>query len=133
MSYEYIDHTADIGIRVRSKDLVSLFEDAGSALVDMMGASSGEGPETLEITAEGIDHVDLLVRWLQELLYLIEVKAFRISALEIRELSDTMLRAGLTGACRPTQLSHEIKAVTYHGLDICGIDNGFEATIIFDM
>ncbi|MRR39392.1 archease, partial [bacterium] len=34
MSYEYIDHTADLGIRVRSSDLKALFLDAGRALVD---------------------------------------------------------------------------------------------------
>ena len=133
MGYEYIDHTADLGIRVRSGDLRSLFRDAGMALVDLLGASSEDAPIVTGITVEGIDENDLLVRWLQELLFLLDTRAFRVFSIEIRDMTGTSLRAAVAGSRGTSPLSHEIKAVTYHGLDIRHIDNGLEATIIFDM
>ncbi len=133
MSYEHIDHTADLGIRVRAGDLKALFLDAGNALVDLLGASSADDSSVTDIAVEGIDDADLLVRWLQELLFLLDTRSFRVSSIRIREMAGTSLRAELAGSWSASPLSHEIKAVTYHGLDIRHIDNSFEATIIFDM
>lgn len=132
MGYRFIEHTADLGIRVTAPDLKSLFREAGLALVEITGASSREIMEGLGISLEGIDNVDLLVRWLQEVLYLIEVKHVRIGEIEICELSDTFLKALISGRREDTPLIREIKAATYHNLDIRTIDGAFETTIVFD-
>jgi SHS2 domain-containing protein len=132
MGYQFIEHTADLGIRVRAQDLSSLFREAGLALVEIVGAKSRKRPESLDASIGGLDQVDLLVRWLQELLYLIEVKHLRIGLIEIRELSETRLKALISGRFEDTPLDREIKAVTYHNLDIRTIDGAFEASIIFD-
>jgi SHS2 domain-containing protein len=133
MGYELIEHTADSGIRVDASDLASLFREAGTAIVDITGAQSTDGPIFLDVQAQGIDRVDLLVRWLQELLYLIMVKDLRIHSIEVKSLTDTGLQARLRGAYQDTRLKGEIKAVTYHGLDIVDTGSSFTATIIFDL
>jgi SHS2 domain-containing protein len=133
MGYELINHTADLGIRVRSSGLAALFADAAGALVDLLGADSREETAVEEIEVEGLDTADLLVRWLQEILFLADTRGFRVSSMKIMEMEGTRLRAELAGSYGGSTLSHEIKAVTYHGLDIRHIDNCLEATIIFDM
>ena len=132
MGYRLINHTADLGIRVTAQDMPSLFREAGLALARIIGAAGREKPESLEVSIEGIDHVDLLVRWLQELLYLIEVRHVRIAGIEIRGLSRTELNALVSCRCEDTPLAREIKAVTYHHLDIRPVEGGLEASIIFD-
>nr|HPR52440.1 archease [Deltaproteobacteria bacterium] len=132
MTYHFIDHTADIGIRIVSEDIKSLFEEAALALADIMGARIPQGGKSERITAEGLDQVDVLVRWLQEILYRIEVEDLRISQVEILELNPNGLTALVAGTNSPTELLEEIKAVTYHNLEIREVDNHVETTIIFD-
>jgi protein archease len=132
MPYTLIDHTADIGIRVCAHTVRSLFEEAAYALVDVMGARTPEGTDHVSIETRGIDRVDLLVRWLQEVLYLVEVKDFRIKDVLVQTLSETQIRAFLKGAYTGEPLETEIKAVTYHNLNIQEIDNACVATIILD-
>lgn len=133
MGYELIDHTADMGVRVRAKDLSSLFRDAALALVHITGASSTGACEAARVSVEGIDREDLLVRWLQELLYLIEARHMRISDIRIARLLETGLEADVSGVREETPLAQEIKAITYHHLDIEYDGAFFEATVIFDV
>lgn len=132
MAYRFIDHTADIGIRVVSKDLKTLFADAAHALIDIMGAWCAQGSESENISVEGIDREDILVRWLQELLYLIEVKDLRISHVDVVRIGLKDMTGVITGSYTSKVLKQEIKAVTYHNLEIAEVDNHVEATIIFD-
>jgi SHS2 domain-containing protein len=132
MTYHFIDHTADIGIRVVSGDARGLFEEAALALVDIMGARSTGGRKHVRISVEGLDQTDLLVRWLQEILYRVEVEDLRISHVEVLEVHPKGLTALVAGTNTPTELLAEIKAVTYHNLEILEVDNHVETTIIFD-
>ena len=132
MPYTLIDHTADIGMRVSAPTVTSLFEEAAYALVDIMRARTGKDDVHLRIETQGIDRVDLLVRWLQEVLYLVEVKGFRIKELHVQKLLDTEIQAAAKGAYSGRLLEKEIKAVTYHNLQIQEVDNAFVTTIILD-
>jgi SHS2 domain-containing protein len=134
MPYTMIDHTADIGIKVTSPTLKELYEEAARALVDIVGARSiPESHETMTIETQGIDREDLLVRWLQEILFLVEVRDFRIKKITVERLTDTYIRAQLYGEHSDDPLESEIKAVTYHNLHIREIDNGYVVSIIFDI
>lgn len=82
------------------------------------------------VAVEGIDPVDVLVRWLQELLYLMEVR--RLASGEVNGLRDTGLSALVAGEWAQDPPARGIKAVTYHGLEIRRIEDSFEAVIIFD-
>lgn len=132
MPYTLIDHTADLGMRVSAPTVIALFEEAALALVDIMGGRSSLGTTRLTVEVQGIDRVDLLVRWLQEILYLVEVRGLRIRGFEILDLTDTELRARAEGAYTGEPLEAEVKAVTYHNLQIREIDNAWAATIILD-
>jgi SHS2 domain-containing protein len=133
MPYTLIDHTADIGFRVSAPSMEGLFEEAAYALADILGGRSDEGATEVMVESQGIDRVDLFVRWLQEILYLIEVKGFRLRAAIIQRLTETLALGVIQGAYSAEPLTTEIKAVTYHNLDITHIDNVFAVTIILDI
>jgi SHS2 domain-containing protein len=133
MPYTLIDHTADIGMRVSAPTIEGLFEEAAFALADILGGRSSEGENEILVRSQGIDREDLLVRWLQDILYLIEVKGLRFKTALIKNLTDVEAQGIVYGAYTGESLTSEIKAVTYHNLEIAYIDNAFVATIILDI
>ncbi len=133
MPYTLIDHTADMGVKISSPTIEMLFEEAAHALADILGATCTQGSEELLVQARGIDREDLLVRWLQEILYLVEVRGWRLNAATIEVLGETEVQGVLKGARVQGPLTAEVKAVTYHNLKIVHADDVFEVTIILDM
>lgn len=132
MSYRLIDHTADIGIRVHAPDIAALFHEAAAALIDILDAGGAQQEVSIDINIDGLDLVDTLVRWLQELLYLIQVRGLRVAGFVVHEVYETAVTAVVYGRYTQTPLAMEIKAVTYHGLKIQKCAHGLETTIILD-
>ena len=70
-SYVIIDHTADIGISVSGRTYKELFESAAAGLFGVIADSQNIQPKiSLPINISAGDMESLLVRWLNELLYL---------------------------------------------------------------
>jgi len=135
--YEIIDHTADSGIRVFGKDAEELFARAGTALFEQITDSGRIVPQTQHhVTVSGIDWPDLMVNWLRELLYLWTGRELLVVGVEIDKLVEFSLAATVgTVTYNPKHhmILSEIKAVTYHGIDVSHRPLGWEATIIFDI
>ncbi|HHT9125396.1 MAG TPA: archease [Candidatus Brocadiia bacterium] len=85
--YRLINHTADLGIEVYGKELQELFSNAGFALFDIMTDIS-RVKETTErvITVEGNDLEQLMVNWLNDLLYLFDVEGLLFKRFEVQEV-----------------------------------------------
>jgi SHS2 domain-containing protein len=132
-SFNEIEHTADISIHIQAEDFGGLLLGTAFAMFELMGMSTernGEPKRTIEV--DGIDREDLLVAWLEELLYLIERHEVGFGKIDIVACSDTHLVASVEEL--PGMLpAKEIKAVTYHGLDIKETRMGLEVTIVFDV
>src|SRR5262245_50083065 len=83
--YEYFEHTADLGIRVRAPDLNTMFAEACTALF----ASVLDGRDTVQhqrhmygaITGSELDY--LRFDWLRELLYRFDVEHLLLSRFEV--------------------------------------------------
>ncbi len=135
--YEQIPHTADIAAKIYGKDIPELFENAAFAMFDMMADMEGlAGTEEVKITLEALDTEDLLVSWLNELLYLSYSKALLFYRFHISSLERNKLLAGVTGQkLRPykKRLNVEIKAATYHDISIEKRDDRYEVTVVFDV
>jgi len=137
LSYEIIDHTADLGIVVKGFDARGLFTNAAYAMIDIMveGDIDEKGAKkTLFI--EGEDFSDLMVRWLGEILYLFDAEKLLVRRIVIKSISPDRLQAVLSmvrfnGARH--QILREIKAVTYHQISVERKDDEWEARIIFDI
>ncbi|MFH1490873.1 MAG: archease [Pseudomonadota bacterium] len=136
-TFKLLDHTADLGIRVVGPDLETLFENAGKALVQVMvrGALPAKAsPLTLAVTGE--DLADLMVRWLGEILYLFEGDHLITAFLNVHTVTPSRIEATLqTTPFDPEihEIQHEIKAVTYHQIEVAEKDGHWEARIIFDL
>lgn len=135
--YEFISHTADIGIRVKGKTLAELFQNAAFALFDIMTDIKHVHPvfeEHLEISAD--DLIELMNYWLSGLLREYTINNRLLSSFEIKSIDDKKLTALIKGE-EYNQSKHnikkEIKAVTFHNLYVKQTDKGWESEIIFDV
>jgi len=135
--YEQFPHTADIGVRVFGKSLKELFENAAFSMFDILADLEGlKTPITRDIVLTAPNPEELLVAWLDELLYNFYTKSIIFSRFEIEEISETSLKAKVLG--RPVgenrnRLKTEIKAVTYSDLKIKKTPDGFSVEIVFDV
>jgi SHS2 domain-containing protein len=136
-AFELIDHTADIGIRVRAATLPELLAPATEGLYAVIGevlAADEAEPVSFELADS---NPPLLLRdYLGELLVLFERDARRVILLEDLTFNEQCLKVTARTAHvdrEGSDLLREIKAVTYHELDISPIPGGYEAIIIVDI
>ena len=130
--YQEIDHTADWSFRAFGRDLPELFRNAAYALFSLEGALDAQSTLTREIHVEAMDREAVLVKWLNELLFLQETQHETYQTFDITFLSDTELRATIHGAPAPP-LTKMIKAVTFHDLNIQQTEKGWQATLVVDV
>jgi SHS2 domain-containing protein len=132
-----LDHTADLGMVVRSKDLEALFEDAAQSMIEiMLRGTSPAKTRTLQLAVTGEDLIDLMVRWLGEVLYLFQGENQVVTDTSVDIVSPSRLKANLTTVPfddRWHEVLSEIKAVTYHQAQVAQRDKQWETTIIFDL
>ena len=134
--YALLNHTADLGIKVRGVDLKDLFETAAKALMHLMTRGESPGITTeMNITVSGQDLPDLLVRWLGEILYLLEGDDLVVTSVHIDSVFPSQLNATLQMTPfdpASHKIRHEIKAVTYHQIQVIDKGSIWEAQVIFD-
>ncbi len=136
-NYEIIDHTADIGIRVRGESLESLFQSAGAAFFDIIGTWGKPGDShVLKVRLEAEAVADLFHDWLDELNFLHQTQDLVFFEFEIEKIREVLLEATVRGRkIDRTQdsLHLEIKAVTHHELNVEKKPDGWRAAVIFDI
>lgn len=138
---EMLDHTADVGFELSAPTLGGLFDEARRALLLVAFERPPEsGPKEREVRLSAPDRETLLVRWLNELIYLVQDAAYvpARAELEVREAGGGAceLEARLAGA--PLLLEEywwqgEIKSATFHGLEVHLEDGGWRARVILDV
>jgi len=135
--YEVFEHTADVGLRVRAESLDALLADAAHGLFSLIVANLDQVEPVQEKTfrIEGDRPEYLLFDWLNELLY-----TFDVDQLLLSEFSVRVDPQGLTATCRGEtmrpdrhQMDHEVKAITYHGLQARREGDGWMAELILDI
>lgn len=133
----FLDHTGDIGFEVRADSLEALFRRAARGLyeilVERLPAAAGT-EETLDLQEEA---PDLLLRtFLSELLYrFLASRTILVDFPELRIAENRLQARGATVRFDPVRdgLRTELKAVTYHQLDVQCEGPGWKARIIFDV
>ncbi|MBL8192814.1 MAG: archease, partial [Blastocatellia bacterium] len=91
--------------------------------------------ETLEIQIDGTDYQYLFFDWLNELLYILETQHLVFAKFTVN-ITDKGLRASIAGEkIDPSRhiLDHEVKAITYHALQVAKVENGWLAEVILDI
>jgi SHS2 domain-containing protein len=137
LKYKLIDHTADLGIHVFGKDAGDLFANAARAMFDQItDIKKLKGVDKHSIRVKGSDWADLMVNWLRELLYFWTVKEKLVKSVDIVSISEAKLSAVITTETFDTarhSIRNEIKAVTYHQINVEYSTTGWEAQVIFDV
>jgi SHS2 domain-containing protein len=127
-----VEHTADWELEVWAPDMAGLLEVAARAMYELMGVEVSDGSRRsrrLEIGAD--DREQLLVSFLEELLFLADSEELAFDGFRL-SVGDTRLHARLEGGVMASR-SKEIKAVTYHRLEVQETERGLETSIIFDV
>ena len=137
MSYEFFDHTADVGVRVRGGTLAELFQHAAAALTELLIERSPVAPQQARAVALDAASVDGLLRgWLTELLVWFDAERFVMASVAFDELSETRLRARVEGEqFDPAKHAAgvEVKGVTRHQFRVAQAPGGWEAELIVDV
>ncbi len=136
---ETFDHTADVGLRIRGDDLDDLFRTAAEGVIDYIvvnrDAVRVEAMESFSLDADSA--LDLLVAWLNELIFRSETQHRLYSHFHVRVAADGLsLRAEIGGESIDHDrhvLDHEVKAVTHHGLSLVREGRGWLAELILDI
>jgi SHS2 domain-containing protein len=135
--YETFEHTADLGLRVRAPDLNTLFVEAArclfSAIVEDL--DTVQPRQKLDIALQADDLEYLLFDWLNELLYRFDTEHLLFSKFEAR-VDGFRLTATAWGEPLDRvrhNLTHEVKAITYHELKVQREGDGWLAEVIVDI
>lgn len=135
--YEQIPHTADVAIRAYGKDLRELFSNAAFGMFDIIADLSGlKKTVSIDVNLEAPSPEELLISWLDELLYSFYTKGIIFFEFDIVDIDDTRISAHAHGRHvgeNRNRLKTEIKAATYHDLKIEEKQDGYSVEIIFDV
>jgi len=135
--YRPLDHTADLGLEVRGGTLPELYAHAAEGMCALFFDLPAVRPrQERTVAAQGHDREEVLVDWLGDLLYMVEVEQFLPCRFEVVELDETHLCARVAGEPFDPQRHRwrtGIKAATYHDLHVRQEPGGeWSVRIIFD-
>jgi SHS2 domain-containing protein len=137
MDYEILDHTADASVRVYGKSFEELLRNAACAMMELItDRDKVEPSEVVEIEASGENREELLVHWLQEILFAHQVKKMVFKDFEVKLEDETRIKGKAFGEeidSEKHELSADIKAVTYHNLKVEPSDDRLKVEIVFDI
>ena len=135
-SFQFINHTADAGILVKAPTLEGMFETAALGFSELITrVDSLNCLIKRQFRLQEADIETLLVSWLQELLYLLDTADLIFGRFQVN-LKDLALEATAWGEVSDPEnhtMKTEIKAVTYHQLEVVEDDQGWKAQVIFDI
>lgn len=137
MRYKEIEHTADIGIIVYGETQAELFANGLFALFDCMVEIETLPNDISREIALRSDNVETLFRkWLSEFLYIFNTESIALPCVRITHIDGESVSASAQGGrFDPARhmLKTEIKAVTYHQLEVKEEKGAWTAKVIFDV
>jgi len=134
-SYKILPHPADVKVQAFGKTKEELFLNAMIGMMEILKPKikSPKSKIKSKIAVESIDLDSLLVDFLNEVLYLSQVNKEVYNDIKFRKFTDKRLEGELTGN-KIELFGEDIKAVTYHGLEIKKNKKGlWEVTVLFDI
>jgi SHS2 domain-containing protein len=136
---EVFDHTADVGLRIHGDDPADLFRTAAEGLLDYVVANRSDVrvARTEVVSLKADSTADLLLAWLNELIFRCETQHILYTRFEIEIAADGLALEATIGG-EPIDrdrhvLDHEVKAVTHHGASLEREGDGWVAEVILDI
>ena len=137
VTYDLLEHPADIGFRAFGNTLPELFAHCALALLSIAcDLSAVEPANRYPLAVSSGDRESLLVDWLNEVLYWFDGKHVAFANFQVDRFDDTSLAVTALGEPRdpsrhPGKLI--VKAVTYHQLRIEQRDGRWLAEVYLDI
>jgi len=135
--FQSFDTTADTGLEIYGAGLEEVFRNALRGLFSIItDLERVEESEETEVNAQGEDWPDLMVTWLNELVFLQDARGWLFKDCYIEELKPYTIRALCKGE-RFKKGKHRIKtlvkAATYHQAAVEETPQGYRAVVILDV
>jgi SHS2 domain-containing protein len=138
--YAVFEHTADIGIEAWGASREEALAQAGRALFAVIAEPEGVEPrQTYQVRVEvapGSADSELLVEWLNELIFLFETRHCLLADFDVRLDGERRLVARVAGEPYDPgrhALHCGVKAATYHGAALQQVDGTWRARAILDL
>jgi SHS2 domain-containing protein len=139
--FKFIDHTADIAVEAAGSTYEELFlaalEGWKDSIIDQKDNETGIEIKAINFEEESVE--ELLVSFLQEFNYLFESKRIfpiKVNELKIIDYKNVFQLESNIAFCKISDtdnIKNEIKAVTFHQLDIKKEDDLYKTIIVFDI
>jgi SHS2 domain-containing protein len=133
--FEILEHTADVGVRAEGESLGEVFEQAALGLADIMGIYAPGAGDTEHIQVEAPDVGALLVDWLSEILWLHDSRDALLGGVEVVGVTETSAKGRVILVPRAGEEVEgtQVKAITYHQLEVKPTDSGWRARVFVDV
>lgn len=143
--FELLPHTADLCLRVYGSTLEELFKNALIGMFQSIGPTAfgcqtiqgrlicKQLPIKRDVFVCASEKDQLLINFLNEVLYLCDIYDEAYLDMDILELSDTAIKTIIKGVVVTSFDVVEIKAVTHHGGSIQKINDCFMVDIVIDI
>lgn len=139
-NYNFLDHTADIAFEAEADSIEELFTASAFAFKETVAEEfSLEKNEEKVIEKMEFSLEELLVTFIDELNFILQTKRWIIHDIKNLEISEVnkkfKLFAQISGepVSEKHHLKEEIKAVTFHQMNIKKANNKFITRVVFDI
>lgn len=134
--WELVEHTADVGIRGWGADFPALVEAMAGGLFDVIVGRGGVRTRvSRKLRIEGIGTEDLLHEALEALNTLHQVRGELYSRFRVKATQTGLLIEAWGEGIDPVrhELRTEVKAVTWHDLEVRDTGEGWEGSVLLDI
>ncbi|MBM3230498.1 archease [Candidatus Pacearchaeota archaeon] len=132
MTFTFLDHDADIKIRITSPSEGGIYEEIIKALATYSADMPIKAVKGKTITVKGDDRKALLYAFIEELLFLIDTQQF-IASKGTVTIRGNNLQAELYGDNTKNYALEAIKAPTFAEMQFEKTKQGWEAIIVIDV
>ncbi|MDR2623102.1 MAG: archease [Methanobrevibacter sp.] len=139
--YRYFDVTADIGFYSFGKTIEEGFENSGLAMFNVVTNTEKVSTDiTKKIAIKSEDLVSLLYLFLEELLFLHEVDFLLFSEFKVKSIRKSNEGYELISEVKGEEIDwskherrSEVKAITFHLMEVKKKKEGYELRVILDL
>ena len=137
MPFEELEHTADIKMRITAEDFPSLLSESGFSLAKTLYGDYPSEPsdKQVSIEADGADDIELVVNFLSELLFQMEIEYLVPQSFSLK-IQDNHVSGTVSGV----EFDREkhaggigVKGISYSGISLTKTNTELELILIFDI
>jgi SHS2 domain-containing protein len=139
--FEFLEHVADAYVAAYGRSLEEAFENAALAMFELMTDTEKVEPSSSDsVVIEEYDEKALLYSWLEHLLLRFEIEGKVYAKFRVDQLLRTSKGWKMSATAFGEQFDParhaskvEVKAVTYHQMEINRENNGYVVKFILDL